>query len=146
MYLRSRLYAAHNTRSYMVTTPVRFDKTSQYPLVEGMLDQSRLQPYIHDCLITVYEGPYKYNYRIFFKKHCLLNINKAIKQIGDDGDAQFRGDILIMRISTRNSSSYVNFRERDVLLANFLVKEYGILSFGIFILINHKVLKLYCEK
>lgn len=121
-YLRSKLYAARETRPRIVTTPVRFDSKNQYPLAEGMLDDSRTQPYIHDCCITVYEGNFVYRYRAFFKRHCLLPVNSAIEGIGSNCVAPFRGDILVMRVSMRDNA-YVHFRERDSALANFLVKE-----------------------
>ena len=105
-----------------MATPVRFTNDMQYPLAEAMLDQSKIQPYIHDCVITVHEGAYIYKYRIFFKRHCFLSLNPTITQNSNSEVAPFRGDILVMRVSTKNSFC-VNFRERDTILADFLVKE-----------------------
>ena len=87
-----------------------------------MFDESKIQPYIHDCIVTVYEGKFIYRYRLFFKRHCLLSSNATVKKISHEHVQEFRGDILVMRLSMKNDF-YVHLRERDLILANFTVTE-----------------------
>ena len=122
MSRRSKLYSVRDVRPRTVMTPVRFDSSNQYPFAEGMLDDSRTQAYVHDCTVDVREGLFVYRYRVFFKRHCLLSVNSTIQSISQNCITPFRGDILVMRVSMRNNS-YIHFRERDPILANFLVKE-----------------------
>ena len=122
MHLRSKLYSTKDICPRNVLTPVRFDNKKQYLFAEGMLDDSKTQAYVHDCTVHVCEGPYVYRYRVFFKRHSLLDVNATIASIAQNSVAPFRGDILVMRLSIKNDT-YVHLRERDTILANFLVKE-----------------------
>ena len=69
--LRSRLYStvAYKPRQVLVTS--RHSAVSRYtyhyPYVESMFEDAVLQPYIHDCLVTVHEGRHTYRFSVFFK-------------------------------------------------------------------------------
>ena len=117
MHLRSKLYSTKDICPRNVLTPVRFNNKKRYRFAEGMLDDSKTQAYVHNCTVHVCEGPYVYQYRVFFKRHSLLDVNATIASV-----APFHGDILVMQLSIKNDT-YVHLRKQDTILANFLVKE-----------------------
>ncbi|KAI6136017.1 hypothetical protein F5141DRAFT_986102, partial [Pisolithus sp. B1] len=65
-----------------------------FPIVESLLQDTPLQPYIHDCQVIVHEGQHTYYYCVFFKCHCQLQTNILLSSIG----SEFCGDIVVMRI------------------------------------------------
>ena len=119
--LRCRLYSttASKLRQVVVTARCtdRCVKASRYPFVESLLQDAVLQPYIHDCIIQVWEGRHLYRFRIFFKRHCHLPINRSLPELS------LRGDSVIMRVSRRNSLSVVNMRGRDSILSDYAIKK-----------------------
>jgi hypothetical protein len=80
-----------------------------------------MQPFIHDCSITVQEVNQAHTFRVFCKNHQRLPTNKAIKAIAPI--SQWKGDIVVMRSGKRGH--VVNMRNRDAALADFVVKRYG---------------------
>lgn len=127
MNLRSRLFIARDKRPRIVSTPVRnssyLGHDQHYPLIECMLDDAKLQSYVHDCKVTVQEGVNTYGYHVFFKRHCRLVSNLSLQDVENNDTAlNFRGDMLVMRLSI-TGNKYVNLRGRDVILTNFIAKE-----------------------
>ena len=96
--------------------------TDRYPLPESVLGEPTLQSYIHDCLVAVHEGDNVYRFRIFFKCHCRLRINKSMGYISRGHI--FRGDALIMRVGARDRHSVVNMRDRDTVLSDYAIIKY----------------------
>jgi hypothetical protein len=90
----------------------------RFPFAESIIDDARLQPYIHDCAVTVYEAHHVYRYRVYFKRHCRLGINHSIP-----GNTSFRGDALVMRVAARNELAVVNMRERDTIVSDFMISR-----------------------
>jgi hypothetical protein len=88
----------------------------QYPFAESVLQDAALQPYVHDCVVRVNEGPHTYNFRVFFKRHCRLRLNMSLSK--QSVPTNFRGDIVVMKIGVRNE--YVNMRGRDGILSDWL--------------------------
>ena len=86
-------------------------------MAETLLQEAALQPYIHDCQITVYEGRHTYQYCVFFKRHCRLRTNTLLSG-ADDG---FRGDIAIMRIGSR--TRVMNMRARDSAITDYIITQ-----------------------
>ncbi|KAG6369654.1 hypothetical protein JVT61DRAFT_14153 [Boletus reticuloceps] len=84
-------------------------------MAETLLQEAALQPYIHDCQITVHEGRHTYHYHVFFKRHCRLHTNTMLS----DGDDHFRGDVAIMRIGSR--TGIMNMRGRDSAMADYII-------------------------
>ncbi|KAI6120545.1 hypothetical protein EV401DRAFT_1859664, partial [Pisolithus croceorrhizus] len=85
-----------------------------YPVAESVLQDAALQPYVHNCQITVHEGRCTYHYCIFFKWHCRLRANAMLDK--------FQGDVVIMKIGTR-VLSVVNMRVRDIAIADYIVSR-----------------------
>jgi hypothetical protein len=84
-----------------------------------------MQAYIHNCLVEVREGGHTYYFSVFFKRHCMLPINNCLDRLRDGAEDMnikpFRGDILVMRVASKNHESCINMRERDTILSDFLV-------------------------
>ncbi|KAG6371101.1 hypothetical protein JVT61DRAFT_10642 [Boletus reticuloceps] len=90
----------------------------RFPVPESLLQDARLQPYVHDCHVTVHEGRHTYCFRIFFKRHCRLLPNPILSGM----DYQFRGDAVVVRIG--GIASAVNMRGRDSVIADFMMHSY----------------------
>lgn len=77
-----------------------------------------MQPYIHNCIVNVHEGAITHQFMVFFKHHCHLRTNNimSVKQ-------NFRGDAVVMRVAARNSSSVVNMRDRDTIIADWVISR-----------------------
>lgn len=89
-------------------------KAPRFPFLESVMNDQRTQPYIHDCLVEVLEGRAKHFFRVFFKNHLFLPLNKC-------GD--FRGDAVIMRVGKHSPAAVVNMREKDIYLADFIMRR-----------------------
>ncbi|KAH7916966.1 hypothetical protein BV22DRAFT_986628, partial [Leucogyrophana mollusca] len=80
--IRCRLYSTWRSKPLQVAVATRcgdrIGRANRYPFVESLLDEAVLQPYVHDCLVRVHEGGVTHDFRIFFKRHCLLRINQSL--------------------------------------------------------------------
>ncbi|KAF8224623.1 hypothetical protein L208DRAFT_1310127, partial [Tricholoma matsutake] len=89
-----------------------------YPYVESVFEGAVLQPYIHDCTITVHEGHHSYCLSVFFKRHCRLQPNQSLHCLWG---ASHRGDVVVMRIGS--NGCYVNMRDRDTILSDWFMQK-----------------------
>jgi hypothetical protein len=80
-----------------------------------------MQPYIHDCVVTVQEGSQLNTFWVFCKNHVKLLTNKIAIEKGRH--VLWHGDIIVMRAGKKRPTSVVNMRGRDARLADFTVKE-----------------------
>ena len=131
--IRGRLYPTVGSKASQVLVtsrqdPINFPHT-RYPFAESHLDHSRIQPAVHNCAITIHEGPHLYRYMIFFKNHCRLPFNASLASLSQ-GQVRsvLRGDILVMRVGT--NYNYVNMRERDTILTDWFMKRYALVLFA----------------
>lgn len=102
----------------MSTTDVHLPR---FPLVEGHFADAGVVPYIHNCSVIVLEKNEVHKFVVFFKNHCRLPINHSLGVL--NGEHALRGDVLVMRSSSRNPASVVNMRGRDNALADYIVKR-----------------------
>jgi len=103
---RQANYKAHHTRS---------------PFPENHLSDFATQPYIHNCAVTVYEGANKYQFMVFFKRHILLRSSRCLHALLRGHRAILKGDAIVMRMGSL--AAYVNMRERDTIIADWLMKQ-----------------------
>ncbi|KAF9233012.1 hypothetical protein BU15DRAFT_7429, partial [Melanogaster broomeanus] len=93
--LKCRLYSSAWPRPRQVIMPTRCANTSRlanrFPIAESLLQDFRLQPYIHNCEVSVIEGRHTYKFSVFFKRHCRLHSNTLLG--GDVAD--FHGDVVV---------------------------------------------------
>ncbi|KAG2108147.1 hypothetical protein BD769DRAFT_1366007 [Suillus cothurnatus] len=119
-HVRCRLYSASWSRPRQVTMLTRCSDRSRnakcFPIPESLLNDASVQPYVHNCFVTLHEGRCIYQFCIFFKRHCHLRINTLLSS----GDNVFRGDAAITRVGT-SAGSVVNMRARDNALADFIM-------------------------
>jgi hypothetical protein len=119
MKIRARVYHS-NQYPHQVLVPTRCSLPAKYigpryPYAESVLADSKIQPYVHDCLVTVTESDKTYRFRVFYKIHAKLRQNRYLLGL--------RGSMFVMRAGAFEHHSVVNMRERDVILADFLVKK-----------------------
>lgn len=128
--IRSRWYPANpptlNKRPRQIGVVVRQPNPGspkdRYVFAEGHLGHARLQPYVHDCKATVREGPHIYKYRVFFKRHCRLPLSVCLTTLlGNQGPPVLRSDVVVVRLGEEDAP--VNMRDRDSIVADWLVKE-----------------------
>jgi hypothetical protein len=129
--LRCRLYSTERTHPLQTTVAARgagpTSCKTRYPFAESVLGGSTMQPYVHNCMVDVKERGRTYRFTVFFKRHCMLPINNCITRLKYQAhlDTQpFRGDIVVMRVASKNTGSYVNMRDRDTILSDFVVIRY----------------------
>jgi hypothetical protein len=84
-----------------------------------MLADNRIQPYIHDGVVTVVYRNKSSRFHIFVKNHRRLRLNLIVEQwnIG----RSWKGDILVMRKGLVHD--FVSLRGGDAALADFAVKR-----------------------
>ncbi|KAJ6546133.1 hypothetical protein B0H10DRAFT_1969735 [Mycena sp. CBHHK59/15] len=115
-FLRSRLYPTSGTSPTTVKVHTRAGTTdpqdNRFTCVESVFDGAAVQPHIHDVHIVLKHGRHTSHFRVFFKCHVRLPANPHLLHI--------RGDLLIMRIASRNAKSVVNMRPSDQKLADFV--------------------------
>ncbi|KAG6849547.1 hypothetical protein H0H93_007562 [Arthromyces matolae] len=114
VFLRSRLYSTNNLKPSLISIHTRTSstdpKTTRYPSVEPFLSNFRLQPYVHDTLLFIRRGSYAAHFRVYFKRHKYLSKNRHIDTV--------RGDVLIMKVSSKNAESLVNMRSFDAMMVD----------------------------
>jgi hypothetical protein len=118
-HLRGRLYSVSGLpRPVAIPTCISSVNNDCYPLVEAVLDYPRLQPYVHDCVVTVLRGRRQITFAIFFKHHVRLPRNPYVSR---GRPSLINGDLVVMRKGTR--APYVNFRGRDCVISDWVVRE-----------------------
>jgi hypothetical protein len=89
------------------------------PRLDLVLEENRLQPYIHDAIVTIIYRKKETCFHIFVKNHKRLKANRIVE--GWKNGGSWRGDILIMRKGLVHE--FVGFRGGDAALADFAVKR-----------------------
>lgn len=90
------------------------------------MEGSSLQPHIHDVYVRV-SRPRPILFRVFFKRHVLLPHNPKL---------DLRGDVVVMRVASRNRQSVVNLRTSDRRIADAVLREYASVLFFSVSLLN----------
>ncbi|KAG2093360.1 uncharacterized protein F5147DRAFT_527181, partial [Suillus discolor] len=93
--LRCRLYSASGSKPRQVTMLTRCSnrsrKAQRFPVVESLLNYAAVQPYVHNCFVTLHEGRHIYQFCVFFKRHCRLGVNPLLSSV----EHIFRGDAVV---------------------------------------------------
>jgi hypothetical protein len=103
-----------------VEIPTRIDPSTcyRYPFAEAFFDEPSLQPYVHDCVVTVVIGRRRVSFAVFFKNHVRLQPNNSFPI---KSGLLIRGDLVVMRVGVH--VPYVNFRGGDALLSDWVVNK-----------------------
>ncbi|KAG1723375.1 hypothetical protein EDD22DRAFT_962006 [Suillus occidentalis] len=122
LHLRCRLYSASGSKPRQANMLTRCSNRSRsaqrFPVVEGLLNYAAVQPYVHNCFVTLREGRHTYQFCVFFKRHRHLGVNPLLSSV----EHIFRGDAVVMRIGV-GGDSVVNMRGRDNALADFVMHQ-----------------------
>jgi|SRR5277367_5327161 len=93
----------------------------RHPFPEAHIGDAGCQPWIHNCQVAVKEGPHRYRFMVFFKRHRHLAVNKCLKDMICQ-TPRLRSDVVVMRLG-KEKEEYLNMRERDTLLADWLMRR-----------------------
>ena len=83
-----------------------------------MLEDAKIQPYVHDCIVNVIEGAHTYQFHVFYKRHVQLWANNYLPMT--DG-VLMQGSMFVMRVAALEPSSVVNMRGCDMILADYFI-------------------------
>ncbi|KAG1761661.1 hypothetical protein EDD22DRAFT_731586, partial [Suillus occidentalis] len=93
--LQCRLYSTSWNRPHQVMMLTRCSGHSRsaqhFPVPESLFEDATVQPYVHNCFVTVHEGRHTYRFYIIFKWHLHLRANSLLSS----GDHQFQGDVVV---------------------------------------------------
>ena len=90
----------------------------RYPLVDSVLDEPQLQPYVHNCVVYVREGNQTHRLRVFFKRHRHLPYNISLLPFQQRTIAQ--GDFVVMWVGVY-PGSVVNMQEHDTQISDWVI-------------------------
>ncbi|KJA14386.1 hypothetical protein HYPSUDRAFT_208734 [Hypholoma sublateritium FD-334 SS-4] len=124
LFIRARVYASNQTRPSWRFVPTqsppkrqaqldRGKKNLRYPWVEGLFNDRRLQPYIHDTIITVSRNGSEHKFVVFCQNHRYLPSNATV-------GGRWRGNIVVMKIGT-GDNGVVNMPLQDSLLIDDVI-------------------------
>ncbi|KAJ7789973.1 hypothetical protein B0H14DRAFT_2626586 [Mycena olivaceomarginata] len=114
-YLKARAYLASGrpksaTVEVRCPTPDRIRTSRRNPTVEGVMNDARIQSYIHDVHFRVC-------HRLPSGRHARLPRNKRL---------DVRGDIVVMRAAANNFYNVVGMRAGDDKLADFVAQRLAV--------------------
>ncbi|KAF8197679.1 hypothetical protein K438DRAFT_1967243 [Mycena galopus ATCC 62051] len=98
---------------------------AHYPLVEVVMQDSKMQGYVHDVVVEVWHKDMtgaleRSRFRCFFRRHKKLPVNLYV----DPQEKTFRGDLVVMRAaSTHHMTNVVSLGPFDRVLTDFLVES-----------------------
>ncbi|KAE9384559.1 hypothetical protein BT96DRAFT_1007957 [Gymnopus androsaceus JB14] len=88
--------------------------SDRFVLASDLLSNPQLQSYIHDMTVTIRYRRILYKFRVFFKRHKYLPINRSIQSLGG---GRMEGDVLLVacgaKVSVRNLKSGLETRVAD---------------------------------
>ncbi|KAF8219485.1 hypothetical protein L208DRAFT_1339743, partial [Tricholoma matsutake] len=113
------LYAAASPGAVLKAIHTQRNANNCVPRLDLVLEENRLQPYIHDGIVTIIYQKKETCFHIFVKNHKQLRSNRIVK--GWKNGASWKGDILVMRKGLVHE--FVGFHGGDAALADFTVKR-----------------------
>ncbi|KAJ3915357.1 hypothetical protein F5877DRAFT_81915 [Lentinula edodes] len=116
--IRARLYPAHAVSPKAVTAHFREDarqpNINRFVFAKDLLSEPRLQPYVHDVVLTIRFRGKSFRFLVFFKRHKLLPPNRTIQSLQG---GHMNGDVLVVacgkRAPIRNLRSGLEDRAAD---------------------------------
>ncbi|THV00403.1 hypothetical protein K435DRAFT_854751 [Dendrothele bispora CBS 962.96] len=108
--IRARLYPADRQVPLSVSSYYRGDPTQRYVLALDTLSGAKTQPYVHDVVVSVTYRRKAYKFRVFFKRHKLLPINQAVRQLAG---IDVEGDVLVVAVGKKVNIRNLRGREEN---------------------------------
>ncbi|KAI0641416.1 hypothetical protein C8Q79DRAFT_919327 [Trametes meyenii] len=118
-HLASRFYGANEPKSRPLTLITRCDGDLRYPLVESVLGDMTIQPYVHNCSVTVLHRGRESSYTVFYRLHRRLPINRSVALLTHNHSV--RRDIVVMR--TDRAGRVTSMRHGDAVVADRIVER-----------------------
>ena len=75
----------------------------QDPLTESILAERRIQPYVHDCLVSIQDDRCTHHFRVFLKCHAQLCTNKYL--VGKNNFDMHRS-LFVMHVATMDCGEH----------------------------------------
>ncbi|KAF9555248.1 hypothetical protein CPC08DRAFT_726520 [Agrocybe pediades] len=118
--LRCRLYSSTLNKPASTTAHAKCISQNpqdiRYPCMEDILGGGHFQPHTHDIFVRIpLQRKRTALFRVFFKRHVSLQLNR---QLG------IRGDLVVMRVASKNKHSVVNMRCSDDQLVDAALRRH----------------------
>lgn len=113
-----RFYAAVAQRPVSKPVHTQTNVAGRAPRLDLLLSDNKLQPFIHDAVVTVVYRKKTTRFHVFVKNHVRLRQNGIIQRWTGAG---WKGDIVVMRKGV--IEDFVSLRGGDHRLADFAVKK-----------------------
>ncbi|OCH84648.1 hypothetical protein OBBRIDRAFT_741238 [Obba rivulosa] len=113
----SRFYGAEEPKSKPLTLLARCDGDCHYPLIESVLDDMRIQPYVHNSFIRVLHNNQIYTYLVFYRIHRRLPINRTVSLVAHS--CSVRGNVVVIR--TDRDGRVIGMRHGDAVVFDEIV-------------------------
>ncbi|KAF8963372.1 hypothetical protein BDZ97DRAFT_1919811 [Flammula alnicola] len=117
--LRSRFYKATGARPIFKDIFVQANNLSRNPRLDLIMAEHRLQPRIHDGVVTIIHRRKETRFHVFVKNHCRLRQNESIRRWKN---SHWKGDVVVMKKGL--SDELVNLGPRDGHLADYAAKKF----------------------
>ncbi|KAJ3779633.1 hypothetical protein GGU10DRAFT_382120 [Lentinula aff. detonsa] len=125
--VRARIYRANQILGEPTQVFYREDprqvQRGRYLLVADQLSDPRMQPCVHDSIVTTCHRGKKYVFRIFYKRHKCLPVNQALQQLAG---VEMEGDVLVVavgkKVGIRNIHSNLEMRAAERAVQKFAQK------------------------
>lgn len=99
--VRARLYAIGKPKPFFISTCYREDTSEpgrRFLDALTTLSGARIQPYVHDIVVTLDYKRKSYSFRVFFKHHRMFQANQAIRTLAN---VDIHGDILLVSVGKK---------------------------------------------
>ncbi|KAJ7019622.1 hypothetical protein C8F04DRAFT_1197541 [Mycena alexandri] len=121
--LRSRHYSTTQQTPRFASTPTQIEppnpnpgiKSKRRPLVEAHFSDGARQPFIHDFRVQLKHGRKISHFCIFLKRGMVLSPNACTDVVA--------GDVVVMRVGTKDPKNLVNMRATDRVMADFVLAQ-----------------------
>lgn len=119
MKIRGRYYGAASRRPVFKAINTQTNSGGRSPRLDLLLSDNKLQPFIHDAIVVVVTRRTTSRFHVFVKNHRKLQLNGVVQRWNNG--LSWRGDIVALKKGRVHE--IVNLSRRDVLLADFAVKQ-----------------------
>ena len=116
--INARFYGTNSNRPVTKAIYAQINLHGRSPRLDLIMGESRLQPHIHDGIVSVINHGKTTKFHIFVKNHRQLSSNGIVQKWTK---MPWKGDIVVMRKGI--SHELVNICASDASLADFAVKR-----------------------
>ena len=96
----------------------RYEPSWRELLTESILGERRIQPYVHDCFVSIQDDCCTHHFWVFLKCHTQLHTNKYLPR---ENNFDMHGSSFVMHVAAMESLSMVNMRGGDAKLSDWMI-------------------------